>query len=382
MPTHDKSDFSPSDKGPINKDLFSIESDDDALWMLLNSYADGEATPEEILQVETILRTHPEVSRDFAFLQLTSESVREFTEIEPPVSLSGAIFAATTHRITWKQRAAAWLTQFGRTLAPAPLRFGLVGGALAAGVLAFVLWPRHNVHPVSQPVTAQNTSPAIIQSHPPIVKITPRNVRPVTTPANTPIPVIPREAPGAFDLQKAMESATIAHVDIPVVNKVPDRISKPVTTEVKTITVAKHDSPKIKSDAPTGIVFSPSKINQEERHMALNSGDAGNTTAQSLGPDVHASTADDTHIETASMTDNMTVPPSHDDAPPVRVSTVSYKPGSISEAVRSAPPSLAMRANEAIRREQELQKYAGYGKDAVNNIQRGEVGFSLVGGKF
>ena len=37
---------------------------------------------------------------------------------------------------------------------------------------------------------------------------------------------------------------------------------------------------------------------------------------------------------------------------------------------------------EAIKRQFEMQQYGGYGKEAYNNIRRGEVGLSLVGGRF
>jgi hypothetical protein len=41
-----------------------------------------------------------------------------------------------------------------------------------------------------------------------------------------------------------------------------------------------------------------------------------------------------------------------------------------------------MRTQEYIKRQHDLQQYGGYGRDAYKNIQRGEVGLSLVGGRF
>src|SRR5947199_9298728 len=100
MPTHNQSNFASPDRDPDENIVPSDLVDDDALWMLLNTYADGEATTEEVLFVESLLRTQPQVAREFSFLQLTADSVREFGEIEPPAALTGAIFAATARRKT------------------------------------------------------------------------------------------------------------------------------------------------------------------------------------------------------------------------------------------------------------------------------------------
>ena len=110
------------------------------------------------------------------------------------------------------------------------------------------------------------------------------------------------------------------------------------------------------------------------RHMSADTYDSSSSAdmAPSLGPDVEA------HVEAA--VDTIASPDSSDDA--AQVTAVSYKPGSISRRVNSAPPTLAMRANEALKREHELEQYGGYTKDAYNNIQRGEVGVSKVFGKF
>src|SRR5437870_4837795 len=138
MPARNESGFSSPDQGPANHIIPSEIVDEDGLWMLLNSYADGEATSEEIQRVENLLGSHPGVAREFAFLQLTSHSVRDIADIDPPAAMTDAIFAATSRRKTLAQRFRGWLAGGAAALGPAPIRWGV--GALAAGVLAVVLW--------------------------------------------------------------------------------------------------------------------------------------------------------------------------------------------------------------------------------------------------
>ena len=140
MPAHNETGFSSPDQNPDNNIVPADIVDDDALWMLLNTYADGEATSEEIQRVERLLGMHPAVAREFSFLQLTSHSVREFTDIDPPIAMTDAIFAATTRRKTLAQRFRGWLAGGVAAMGPAPIRWS--AGALAAGVLAVVVWSK------------------------------------------------------------------------------------------------------------------------------------------------------------------------------------------------------------------------------------------------
>ena len=138
MPTHNQQGFPVPD--PDDFIVPSESFDDEDVWMLLNAYTDGEATEAEILRVQRLLGSDPRVAREFSFLQLTAESVREFGEVDPPASLTSAIYAATARRKTLLQRVAAWWSAGGSAFGPAPLRFG--AAALASGVLALVLWSR------------------------------------------------------------------------------------------------------------------------------------------------------------------------------------------------------------------------------------------------
>jgi hypothetical protein len=151
----------------------SSDQEDDALWDMLSAYVDGEATPEEAAHVEAMLRTDPAYARQREFLQMTAESARSYVEIEPPESLRAAIFAATTHRPTLARRLAAGWSDLRRALAPGALRYGLPAGALAAAaVLVVAFWPHHSavsiVKPLPTETLAQNqpaSPPPHISSH-------------------------------------------------------------------------------------------------------------------------------------------------------------------------------------------------------------------------
>jgi hypothetical protein len=131
--------------------------------------------------------------------------------------------------------------------------------------------------------------------------------------------------------------------------------------------------PMVASNTRTG-------TNVEERHMAIDTDPAVKAPKPvDLGPDVDTASEPIKDEVVAKAT------PAAYEEPPTTVETVSYKPGSISDKTRNAPPavqSLYMRTQDAIRRQHEMQQYGGYGKDAYKNIQRGEVGLSLVGGRF
>ncbi|HZT42780.1 MAG TPA: hypothetical protein VFA07_11500 [Chthonomonadaceae bacterium] len=143
-------EFDPKN-APRNEESFASgprgQGDDEAIWRLLNVYADGEATPEEAAQVEALLRADPARYQDMAFLRLTAESARSLTEVEPPETLRQAIFAATIYRPTLAQRVAAGWNALCRTLASPAGRTALPAGALAAaGIAALILLPRPAAH--------------------------------------------------------------------------------------------------------------------------------------------------------------------------------------------------------------------------------------------
>jgi len=380
MPARNKDGSSFPGFGPDNHIVPSDIIEDDELWVLLNTYADGEATAEEVVQVEKLLGSHPAIAREFSFLQLTSDSVREFTDLEPPLAMTEAIFAATTRRVTFARRVSRWWAQAAAAFGPAPLR--LAGAALVTGVLAVVMWsklgPGHHVQP-----RADQTQVARQQTHPrELVAIVPH--------------VTPRVTPPVHNSEKTHNSANVAvdvHkkwdkvFEIPAVTSVAvAQTSVPSTAADKGTPGKKNQDSPIERNKPRVDQQSPvagiarTGTNVEERHMVPD-GDLDGKGAKpvDLGPDV-VSGQDDPGSEVVAKA----MPATYEE-PPTTVETVSYKPGSISDKTRNAPPavqSLYMRTQEAIKRQHEMQQYGGYGKDAIKNIQRGEVGLSLVGGKF
>lgn len=383
MPTHNQSRFPSPDPDPDENIVPSELADDDALWMLLNTYADGEATSEEVLRVERLLGSNPGVAREFAFLKLTADSVREFGEVDPPAALTGAIFAATTRRKTLFQRVRAWWAEAGAAFGPAPLRIG--GAALASGILAVVLWSKYNAvqpprHDVSSPVIVRNPSSrgaenhlaaAQPPSHAPVVHV-PQNFVPFGPRVEDVTPLASADVRGPIGpLHDAFMKSSVPP---------PQIVKSPPSTGGGIHRDSPARAPKTDAQPSNSFVARPPNV--EERHMAADIDTGRNVTKpDDLGPDVD--TAVDTHTgdqEVAKAT-----PPASYDEPPTTVAAVTYRPGSISDQIRSAPPpvqTLYMKTQEAIRRQHDLQQYGGYGKDTYNNIQRREVGLSLVGGRF
>src|SRR5262249_5047258 len=126
---------------------------DAALWELLSVYADGEATPEAAARVESLLRSDPAYAREFAFLRLSADAVRNSPEVEPPAFLTDAILNATSHRPTLSRRLAAAWGDLRRAVTPGIVRYALpVGAVTAAAIVAVVFWPRQGmVTPYPEP---------------------------------------------------------------------------------------------------------------------------------------------------------------------------------------------------------------------------------------
>ncbi len=121
---------------------FSDSGADDDLWALLSAYIDGEATPEEAASVEVMLRTDPAYAREFAFLKMASTTAQGMPEVEPPASLRDSIFAATTRRQSFAQRALAVWVDFRHKLTPQVGRYAMPAAAFAgAALVAAVVLP-------------------------------------------------------------------------------------------------------------------------------------------------------------------------------------------------------------------------------------------------
>ncbi len=378
MPARSHNGFPAPDRDPDENIVPLEQGDDDALWMLLSTYADGEATTEEVLKVESLLRSHPVVAREYRFLQLTTDSVREFGEVEPPASMTGAIFAATARKKTLFQRLGTWWAQGGTAIGPTSLRVG--GAVLASGLLAVVVWSR--MSPVRPSGQAETPLTAYIQS--------PHNGSPLTTAPDVKVVAQTTHKEERSGQQSGVPVNMAAQTSItvdgqnwqvePVVEKsvfsrpkVVMRPAQPVGTARRSASTAAAQS----EPQPSGDIVTRAP-NVEERHMAANNGaDIRASKSDDLGPDFDTATEARPEVFANAM------PQANSDEPPTTVVTASYR--SIREMTRNTPPevqSLYMRTQEAIRRQHEMQHYGGYGKDAYNNIQRREVGLSLVGGRF
>src|ERR1051326_2034462 len=114
---------------------------DDAIWDLLSLYADGEATPEQAAQVEALLCSDPRYARDLQFMRMTGDTIETFAEVEPPLALRDAIFAATSRRQTVATRLLAFWGDLRQSFSPRS-RYMSLGGLAAATILAIALWPR------------------------------------------------------------------------------------------------------------------------------------------------------------------------------------------------------------------------------------------------
>jgi hypothetical protein len=264
---------------------------------------------------------------------------------------------------------------------PTPLR--IAGGLVAGSVLAVILWSRHG---------AEHTLP-VRSAAPEIVRVEPHSAPrlPVAQADNSSAPAPAAPAPSAriaipTHPEAAREEAI--HFTIPPIPLIGPSLSSPsrLSKSANATRVAKSDGrpdkpPRARQDsAAPAVQIARGAGNIEERHMAADGDPADKMVKPDvLGPDVDSPS--DTHEDTVAMA----MPAAVYDEPPTTVSAVSYKPGSLSDKSRNAPPevqSLYMRTQAAIRRQHEMQQYGGYGRDAYNNIQRGEVGLSLVGGRF
>lgn len=129
-----------------NVDSYIDDQDtDDAVWQLLNLYADDEASPEEVAKVEELLRSDNSYREYLNFLRSTSIVVREWDEVAPPVTLRDSILAATLHRPTFRTRLAS-LVSASMYRVTGPLAFP-AAGLVAAGVLGLLFVHHTNIGP-------------------------------------------------------------------------------------------------------------------------------------------------------------------------------------------------------------------------------------------
>src|SRR5579872_2401611 len=315
---------------------------DDALWMLLNAYADGEASAEETAYVESIIRTNPAIAREFRFLELTADSVRQFGEIDPPDSLADSIFAATARRKTLFQRVCAVWTKTGAIFEPAPLR--IAATALASGILVMVMWSkfgpqRHALRPETSGSVAINIRPNELPHTAPHDVMPPARrdrVSPAPTSAFVPegpqmasMPQIPTaDTQGMIKIQAAADKTVVRSKPQEFAVAAPNPGTRRVSAPPKATASADAQSP-----APAA----PHTPNMEERHMVADNDSSGGGKPVDLGPDVDPR-AEVKPDEVAMVTPAAVT--TIDEPPTAAVTAVSYGPGSISDKTRNAPPAV------------------------------------------
>ncbi len=155
--------------------------EDEARWALLSVYADGEATPDETRQVESLLRSDTAWKREYDLLRLASSFARTEPELAPPAELRDRIFAATISRPTLRRRFATAWADFAASLTP---RYALAGGFAGAALLTVALWPHnHKVEAPQQAAQAAPPSPQIAAPSASTPKIAPEVINAARTAA-------------------------------------------------------------------------------------------------------------------------------------------------------------------------------------------------------
>lgn len=347
---------------------------DDEIWTLLSIYSDGEATPAEAARVEALFEAGPTMGNELKFLQSTAETVRTFTEVDPPISLRESIFASTIHRETNFQRMQAWLsTQF----APAPLRYSLAGGALLASVLVVGFWTNKPNHYKQEPHNDYSFS-------------TPRRV--ILPPYPNPGTSIredkhPDKVVAQIDSQKKLGSKLTGisgekNLTAQDINRFiaaslhnSDRAVKPVRTA--SISPWKHTVDKAVQEPDTNLKVAANpnvrpKINQDDTtHLKVT--DNNKVDSSELGNDIDTTTHDEKVVSNTMPTTNVE-PSNHSN---VRLASLN-----LAARIPSTPPdSLAYRANAEIRRNLELE-HSGYDDRALKNIERHQIAYSSTLGRF
>ena len=376
MPT----EYNDNEKNPFS-DLDPIEGDE-AIWDLISLYVDGEATPEQVAQVETLLKSDPTYARDLEFLRATGSAVHSFVEIEPPATLRDSILNATTRRPSLTTRLVlAWggfresLTSHARYLAP-------VGALAAASLVGIVLWRSHGVTPngilIGGPKVAAN------EPQPNLTTPIGSPVKPHTSPMHpVPPPSTLTKHPEDSVLPRQHKSQMIL-----ASNPMPPRPPRLKSIDLGTPLHAKHDTPtKFRYAGPlindprdnSGSAYADNDIQpgMDKWHQ------------QMLGSSNHGMDADATDdslkgpaVETASMgtsTPMSGTTVSKDNGDKVAVKPAVDKGTKIVYA-GPLPPETSQILTNAAMKQQRRAETLGYDRDTVRSIQRHEVTISFFKG--
>ena len=367
-----------------NDNFMNFSEEDDQLWNLLSAYVDGETTAAESALVEAHLRSDAAYAQDFAFLKAASRQVIQMGDVEPPMQLREAIFAATVNKPTLSRRLAQAMGQFQAAFLP---RYALPTGALAAGVVAaFLLMPRTadtksgNSDMEPSQIAAIPSNPV---SEPKISDVTPQ-VEATTPKTNTATQktitqndspkvkvIVPKQSEIDWTQVIAPTQETIkvekkvadTKLNIPKFKVIPANLSS------KSSTIAPKIQPRIVQSTPPMPKMSdmyndftpiPNMDRGNQRNVASN----GTPTEPLPGEDVTPTTADAAPTANAAGTENSAVVP-------VSTRTVRLRSG------RTLPDSRRI-ATAAQFRSEESEFQKGMSRNTMLAIQRDELSGSTV----
>ena len=260
---------------------------DDETWRLLSVYADGEATPAEIAEVEAMILSNPAFASDLNFLQMSGEGVRSYTEVEPPLTLTDSILAKTSHRKTLAQRVQSWFAERNPSLAPRVYRYSF---AATASLLVLGIWfsTHKTVKPPVAPSAnvASNAKPQPVAIAPEIVPTSTSKhdiVRTDPAPATKKTPSAPKRIEDVIHV----EPATLI---VPARNADARKVAKSDEIATRQDHLKKNETRPVRNGAELASngFQNPGNPNPrlEERHIAVNQVASDSSHDASLGHDL------------------------------------------------------------------------------------------------
>jgi len=356
----------PSRKCGQGNNNFGTESIDET-WDLLNIYADGEASPEEIAQVEELLKSDASFGRQLSFVKTTSAAMRLFDELDPPSSLRSAILAATSQRVTFVGRLIGLRDDIRRLLAP---RYSLsIAGLAAAGLLAFAFIRHDSQHLVkighTQYVITKNTAgPIAGQQDEPRVSIA-ENLGPQIDLHGS----RDSHVAGTNRSQLTIERIRRASVVIPPSRKIAAILPKTLTTRPKSA-LSHHDDGGV---TVVNAAYRPNMDDQFERNPG-NVAVRDNQPVDIPGDDVHiADTETPPQIASAHSVPATVAasPTSQNDGPHIIVAKLTALPPDPNQVLTKAD----MARNHAM-------LTSGYDRSTLRSMERKETSISILRGTF
>lgn len=338
----------------------------DEMWDLLNLYADGEASPEEAVLVEALLKSDAEYARQFSFVKTTAAAVQTFSEIDPPSSLRSAILDATSRRQTIGTRFAAFREAILGSLAP---RYASsLAGLAAAGLLAIAVF-QHGGHPESVARTeAVKAPPRVAVSRPIRESVSPKGGG-TTIAASAVVPAMPgtrRYGPPSARFVAAVNTRSGAANSAALVTQKPRKLQSNAVA---------HPDDSTSSQAMAA-AFRPGMDDQNQRTPApVDQLDSAGTDIS--GPDVH-------YAEVATAATTGTAPGTNSKTGPG--ATAASEPAVVSHVIVAKLTALPPDPNQVLTHGDMARNRAalnsGYDRTTLRSMERKEASISLLRGTF